>query len=84
MMTPITHCPTCGTPRLRRVTRAVTGLTPQGRYQARGVTFYLCDNCGEKLYDRGAMEKIAAARRASSITRTTPAKPRPRRQKARV
>ncbi len=58
----INTCPTCGSKKIRKVRRDVHGKTRGHPYYASAVSFYECPDCGEKVYDREAMEKIEAAR----------------------
>lgn len=58
MQRKITRCPTCDSPRIRRVRRNLR-RTFQGRtYVVPNLEFDLCPDCGEHLYDRLAMRKI--------------------------
>ena len=65
-MLQISTCPSCGSREIKRVRRKVTGTVRGRTYSVAGVVFYECPDCGERLYDREAMQKIAAARRALS------------------
>jgi YgiT-type zinc finger domain-containing protein len=55
-------CPTCGSRRIRRVTRTVTRISRGKRYVVPDLTFHECSNCGEQIYSPEAMEKIEARR----------------------
>ena len=58
----IAVCPTCGSKKIRRVTRDVACNFMGKPYVARRVTFEECPNCGERLFDHAAMQKMQAAR----------------------
>jgi YgiT-type zinc finger domain-containing protein len=62
----ITHCPTCGSDRIRRVTRDVPGVYKSRAYTAKNVHFEECPVCGERLFDREAMKKLDLARGAAT------------------
>lgn len=64
----VSHCPTCGGKRIRRVTRDVSGTFRGQEYLARKVTFEQCPDCGEQLFDHAAMEKLRAARAQARVT----------------
>jgi YgiT-type zinc finger domain-containing protein len=54
----IKTCPTCGSSKIRRVVRNITRKYKGQTYTVPKVSFYDCPNCGEKVYDREAMQKI--------------------------
>jgi YgiT-type zinc finger domain-containing protein len=56
----ITLCPTCGSDKLKRVRRTVSGEYQGQAYTVPAVEFYECPACGEKIYDRQAMRQIQA------------------------
>jgi len=56
----ITRCPTCGSQRLRKARRDLTGEHRGQRYTVTAVEFHECPDCGEKIYDRAAMQRIEA------------------------
>jgi YgiT-type zinc finger domain-containing protein len=58
----ITRCPTCGSSKIRRVTRDIAGTFRGRPYVTRKVTFEECPHCGERLFDHAAMQKMQAAR----------------------
>jgi len=58
----ITRCPTCGSTKIRRVTRDVSRTFRGHPYIARKVAFEECPNCGERLFDHAAIQKMQAAR----------------------
>lgn len=52
-------CPTCGSRRIRRVTRDVSGMwLGKHPYIAPKVNFYECPVCGERIFDPAALRKI--------------------------
>jgi YgiT-type zinc finger domain-containing protein len=59
-MLKITHCPTCGSRKIKRVRRDWTDEAAGERYTVPNLEFYDCPSCGEKLYDREAMREIEA------------------------
>lgn len=60
MMTPITVCPSCGSPDLKKVRRNWTGTVKGRTYVVPNLEYYMCPRCGESIYDREAMRKIEA------------------------
>ncbi len=68
----IKTCPTCGSDKIKRVTRDLTHTHKGQSYAVPMVEFYECPNCGEKVYDHEAMLKIEshspAYRKARSVT----------------
>jgi len=65
----IKTCPTCGSHRIKRVTRDVTRLHRGQTYTVPSLEFYDCPDCGEKVYDREAMLKIQTDSPAYRTTR---------------
>lgn len=59
-MLKITKCPHCGSAKIKRVKRNWTGDFQGQVYTVPGLEFYECPTCGEKIYDRQAMQKIEA------------------------
>lgn len=59
-MVKITECPTCGSKHIRRVRRDVTREFHGKAYTVPAVEFEECSDCGEKLYDHDAMQKVEA------------------------
>ena len=57
----ITRCPTCGSGKIKRVRRDVKREARGKKYVVRGLRFYECPACGERVYDRHAMRRIEAA-----------------------
>lgn len=56
----IKTCPTCGSGNIKRVTKDVIRSYKGQTYTIPAVEFYECANCGEKVYDRVAIQKIEA------------------------
>jgi len=54
----IKSCPTCSSDKIRRVVRDITREYKRQTYIVPKVGFYECPNCGEKVYDHEAMQKI--------------------------
>jgi len=54
----IKTCPTCGSDKIKRVTRDLPRQFKGQSYIVPMVEFYECLNCGEKVYDHEAMLKI--------------------------
>ena len=60
----ITVCPTCGSKQIKRVRRTLRRTFKGKPYTVPNLVFYACPDCGEKLYDHTAMQKIEAHSRA--------------------
>jgi len=58
----LTHCPTCGSPRIKKVRRTVMRECRGQKYTVPGLQFHECPDCGERVYDPEAMRKIQAYR----------------------
>ena len=56
----IKTCPTCGSNKIKQVVRDVVRKYKDQSYTVPAVEFYECLNCGEKVFDREAMQKIEA------------------------
>jgi YgiT-type zinc finger domain-containing protein len=56
----IKTCPTCGSDNIKLVTKDVVRSYKGQTYTVPAVEFYECSNCGEKAYDRVAIQKIEA------------------------
>ena len=56
----ITHCPSCGSDKIKRVRRNWTGEYLGHVYTVPALEFYECPSCGERIYDRYAMRHIQA------------------------
>ena len=57
-MLKISACPSCGNKKVNRVQRDWLGLFHSHTYIVPQLEFYECSACGEKIYDREAMQKI--------------------------
>ena len=57
----ITHCPTCGSKKLKKVRRDFAGEIQGQKYTVPDLEFYECADCGERIYDPQAMRKIEAS-----------------------
>ncbi|MCP4370172.1 MAG: type II toxin-antitoxin system MqsA family antitoxin [Deltaproteobacteria bacterium] len=60
MMLHITVCPTCGKKNLKKICRDWIATFRGRKYTVPSLEFYECPDCGEKIYDRKAMQKIEA------------------------
>jgi ribosomal protein L32 len=54
----IKFCPTCGGAKVKPVVSDVTRNRKYERYNVPTLEFYLCADCGEKIYTHEAMLKI--------------------------
>jgi YgiT-type zinc finger domain-containing protein len=66
----INICPTCGSAKIKRVRRNLSGRFAGRSYTVPSLDFYECPDCGEKVYDREAMRKIEATSRTFNRPRT--------------
>ena len=66
----INICPTCGSEKIKKVRRNLMGRFSGRSYAVPSLEFYECPDCGEKVYDRGAMQKIESASPAFNKVRT--------------
>ena len=57
-MIQIRVCPSCGGDKIKRVQQDWTGKFQSQSYTVPLLEFYECPACGEKIYDREAMQKI--------------------------
>lgn len=57
-MLKITICPTCDSDKIKKVRRNWTNKTQSKTYTVPNLEYYECPDCGEKVYDREAMQKI--------------------------
>ena len=85
----ITHCPTCGSDQIKQVCRDWTNTFQGQSYVILALTFFECQVCGERVFDRKAVAKIrvyspayamkpvkirsAKVRQGDSSTQTVPA-----------
>jgi YgiT-type zinc finger domain-containing protein len=70
----ITSCPTCGSPKIRRVRKTIKRTHAGRTYVVPDLAFWECPACGERVYDRTALRQIEAH---------SPAYQKPRRAAAR-
>jgi YgiT-type zinc finger domain-containing protein len=54
----ITVCPNCGSREIKKVRRNWTGKAQGKTYLVPALEYYDCPSCGEKVYDRWAIQKI--------------------------
>jgi YgiT-type zinc finger domain-containing protein len=57
----IPNCPTCGSPAIRKVRGTWTGSFKGENYTVKGLEYYSCPNCKEKVYPPAAMQRIQRA-----------------------
>ena len=56
----ITRCPTCHSRRIKRVRKTLRRTWKGQAYVVPNVEFEECPDCGERLFDHTAMQKIEA------------------------
>ena len=54
----INECPVCDSGAIRKVRRNWWGKSQGRSYLVPALEYYECPNCGEKVYDRRAMQRI--------------------------
>ncbi|NOT62108.1 MAG: YgiT-type zinc finger protein [Acidobacteria bacterium] len=59
-MLQITICPTCLSDKIEKVCRNWTDEVAGTTYTVPNLEYYECPICGEKIYDRAAMQKFEA------------------------
>jgi YgiT-type zinc finger domain-containing protein len=59
-MIEITHCPTCGSDKIKKIRRNWTGEFQAKSYTVGDLEFHECPVCAEKVFDRDAMRRIEA------------------------
>jgi len=69
-MLSITSCPSCGSKNIKQVCRDWTEQFQGTAYTVPALEFRECLDCGEKVYDRQAMQKIEAHSPAFAKRRT--------------
>ncbi|MCX6029463.1 MAG: YgiT-type zinc finger protein [Chloroflexi bacterium] len=74
-MPDITICPTCGSDKIKKVQRDLAREFQGQSYTVPALEFYECPNCGERFYDREAVQKMQAC---------SPAFAKPQTQRARA
>ena len=57
----ITHCPTCGSRKIRKIQGPLTREFKGETYTVADITYHECPDCGEHLYEPEAMDKLQAA-----------------------
>lgn len=62
----ISVCPTCGSPAIKKLRGPWTGNYQGETYTVRGLEYYSCPSCHEKVYPPEAMRKIQQASPAYS------------------
>ena len=70
----ITSCPTCGSPKIRRVRKTVKRTHAGRPYVIPGLAFWECPACGERVFDGAAMRQIEAHSPAYLKTRRAAAR----------
>ena len=71
MSVTITVCPSCGSRQIKNVKKDWIGEFHGETYTVPALEFYDCPDCGEKVYDRQAMQTIEAYSPAFARTRST-------------
>lgn len=66
----ITHCPNCGSEKIKKSAGGGAGHSRGATYVVPGLQFYGCTVCGEILFDRQAVDKIKAQSPALAKRRT--------------
>ena len=56
----ITECPTCESPRIKRVKKNQRRTFKGKAYMVPNLEYWECPDCGEHVYDHAAMRKIEA------------------------
>jgi YgiT-type zinc finger domain-containing protein len=54
----IKTCPTCGSDKIQLVVKDIIRKYQDQTYTVPSVEFYICSNCGEKVYDKTAIQKV--------------------------
>ena len=62
----VPKCPTCGSPRIRKVTGKWSGSCEGKPYQVAAIEYYACPDCGEMVYPPDAIRRIQHASPAYS------------------
>jgi len=57
-MIEITICPSCGSDKIKKVRRNLVSQFQGHTYKVPSLKFHECPDCGERIYDRQAMQKI--------------------------
>jgi len=61
-MIPLTKCPSCGSRKIKRVTRDYAGVYRGQPYKVPDVQFDECPDCGEQVFDGEMVERIQSHR----------------------
>jgi YgiT-type zinc finger domain-containing protein len=56
----INVCPSCGGKKIKKVRQSLTGVYRGCNYAVPALDVFACSDCGEKIYDRQAMQEIEA------------------------
>ena len=56
----IKTCPLCGSSRIKRLRRTLSRSYRGRNYTVPNVQYFACPDCGERLYDAAAIDKIQA------------------------
>jgi YgiT-type zinc finger domain-containing protein len=67
----IASCPTCGSRRITKVRRSVTGTFRGRKYTVPDLNFFECPDCGEKVYSREALREIEGCHERAKTPRKT-------------
>jgi len=70
MLPQLDTCPTCGSPKLRKVRKNLRRTYRDQRYVVPNVEYLECPDCNEQLFDHAAMQKIEAHSPAYAKRRT--------------
>jgi YgiT-type zinc finger domain-containing protein len=57
----IIHCPSCGSSKIKKVRGPVSHEFEGDTYTVPGITYHACPECGERVYDGQALNKMQAA-----------------------
>ena len=62
MMEKLAECPTCGSRKIKCVRRTWVGKSRGRTYKVPNLQFYECPDCGERVFDPEAVDRIEAHR----------------------
>ena len=65
-METLTQCPSCGSGKIKAVRRTWVGKSRGSSYKVPNLQFYECPDCGERVFDPEAVDKIEAHRPSRS------------------
>ena len=57
----ISQCPSCGSSKIKKIRGSVSHEFEGETYTVPGVTYHVCPECGERVYDAEAVDKMQAA-----------------------